>query len=265
MKKTYYLLYKTTNLLNGKYYIGIHRTKNKNDSYLGSGKALKEDIKKLGKENFKRVILEETTSMKKLKKLESEIVTEKFLKKKNVYNLALNGGNSNGWINTKGLITVRGKDGKCLRVSVNDPRYLSGELQNLTKGQITVKDKNGNTFNVSKNDKRYLSGELTGILKNRTLVKNEKGKISLISTNDPRFLSGKLISISKNTVAVKDKFGNKSRVSINDPKYLNGELIGVTKGMIRICNLKLKANKIIEPSDFSKYNSEGWIKGRIKK
>jgi hypothetical protein len=54
---TIYIVYKTTNLINGKYYIGKHATDNINDSYLGSGKALKRAIKKYGKENFKREIL----------------------------------------------------------------------------------------------------------------------------------------------------------------------------------------------------------------
>lgn len=50
------IIYKTTNLANGKFYIGKD-TKNKN-SYLGSGKILKKAIKKHGKENFKKEILE---------------------------------------------------------------------------------------------------------------------------------------------------------------------------------------------------------------
>lgn len=36
-KKKHYLVYKTTNDLNGMYYIGKHATTNPNDSYLGSG------------------------------------------------------------------------------------------------------------------------------------------------------------------------------------------------------------------------------------
>lgn len=44
-----YTVYKTTNIINGKYYIGVHKTTNPNDSYLGSGKAIKEAIKKYGK------------------------------------------------------------------------------------------------------------------------------------------------------------------------------------------------------------------------
>ena len=53
----HHLLYKTTNLVNGKYYYGIHSTENINDSYLGSGTLIVKAIKKHGKENFKREIL----------------------------------------------------------------------------------------------------------------------------------------------------------------------------------------------------------------
>ena len=51
-----YYIYMTTNLINGMRYIGKHYGEI-NDSYLGSGSKLKEDIKKFGKINFKKDIL----------------------------------------------------------------------------------------------------------------------------------------------------------------------------------------------------------------
>lgn len=54
----YHLVYLTTNLITGKQYIGDHSTNNLNDGYLGSGDCLISSIKKHGRKNFKREILE---------------------------------------------------------------------------------------------------------------------------------------------------------------------------------------------------------------
>jgi group I intron endonuclease len=48
-----FIIYKTTNLINGKIYIGQHCT-SANDGYLGSGKIINLAIKKYGKRNFMR-------------------------------------------------------------------------------------------------------------------------------------------------------------------------------------------------------------------
>ncbi len=56
-----YIIYKTTNQINGKYYVGQHNT-SANDGYLGSGIVLKQAIEKYGKENFLRETIEFCTS-----------------------------------------------------------------------------------------------------------------------------------------------------------------------------------------------------------
>lgn len=53
-----WIIYKTTCLINDKIYIGQHKTKDINDSYLGSGKLIKRAIGKYGINNFRRDILE---------------------------------------------------------------------------------------------------------------------------------------------------------------------------------------------------------------
>lgn len=49
--------YITTNLVNGKRYVGSHRANDFNDGYLGSGRLIQNAIKKYGKNNFIREIL----------------------------------------------------------------------------------------------------------------------------------------------------------------------------------------------------------------
>jgi hypothetical protein len=91
----HYLIYKTTNLLDGKYYVGCHQTKNPNDGYLGSGKHLKRAIKKYGFDNFKVEILHNATSKTEMFYLERSIVNEDLVKDPLSYNLKIGGSGGN--------------------------------------------------------------------------------------------------------------------------------------------------------------------------
>lgn len=63
------VIYKTTNLVNGKQYIG--RDSRNRNGYLGSGSLLKKAMRKYGKENFKKEILEVCSSHEELIERES--------------------------------------------------------------------------------------------------------------------------------------------------------------------------------------------------
>jgi hypothetical protein len=86
----YFIIYKTTNNINKKYYIGAHKTNNIHDDYLGSGVALKRAIKKYGRENFTKEILQICDDEKSMFERERELV-ECSLKDKKCYNMR-NGG-----------------------------------------------------------------------------------------------------------------------------------------------------------------------------
>jgi|TARA_B110000971_G_C19921434_1_gene459382 hypothetical protein len=84
-----YKIYKTTNTINNKYYIGVH---NGNDKwYKGSGTALKRAIKLHGGENFVTETLEECTTEQEAFVREAELVTEELVKDRNCYNIKLGG------------------------------------------------------------------------------------------------------------------------------------------------------------------------------
>tara|TARA_R110000803_G_scaffold20502_4_gene52693 strand:- start:91 stop:747 length:657 start_codon:yes stop_codon:yes gene_type:complete len=98
-EKKYHFIYKTTNLLNGKYYIGVHSTNNLEDGYLGSGKRLRYSINKYGKNNHKREIIEFVDNRKELFLREEEIVNLNEVAKINCLNLRV--GGSGGFVNEK--------------------------------------------------------------------------------------------------------------------------------------------------------------------
>jgi len=86
-----HFVYETTNLLNGKKYIGKHSTCNMDDGYLGSGKHLCNSIKKYGKENFERKILKEFNDEKKAYQYEERLVTKEIVDDRNYYNITTGG------------------------------------------------------------------------------------------------------------------------------------------------------------------------------
>ena len=91
----YYIVYKTTNLLNNMIYIGSHQTEDLNDGYLGSGKHLKRAMQKYGRENFKFEILYSFSTKEEMFSKEREIVNESFVKDPLTYNLKIGGSGGN--------------------------------------------------------------------------------------------------------------------------------------------------------------------------
>lgn len=120
----YYTIYKTTNIVDGKFYLGMHKTKRLDDRYIGSGKRLKRAIVKHGREAFQCEILFVFDNPEEMYAKEIELITEDLVKDPQCYNLTVGGWGGNrlregsiSWSTDHlALMTVRAR----LR-TINDP------------------------------------------------------------------------------------------------------------------------------------------------
>ena len=100
-----YIVYQTVNKINNKIYIGVHGTEiDEFDGYIGNGVNIYRPatymnpktpfqyaVKKYGIKNFIRTTIKEFENEEDAYKLEEQLVNEQFLKREDVYNLALGG------------------------------------------------------------------------------------------------------------------------------------------------------------------------------
>ena len=91
-RRKYHYIYKTTCLITNKYYIGMHSTDDLDDGYMGSGKRIWHSLKKYGRENHQKEILEFLPTRKDLKQREAELVNEELINHVMCMNLQTGGG-----------------------------------------------------------------------------------------------------------------------------------------------------------------------------
>ena len=95
----YYTIYKITNKINGKIYIGKHQTKNLNDDYMGSGKLIRKAIEKYGIDKFSKELIHIFDNEIDMNNMESILVTEDFCNLDTNYNLCPGGLGGFGYLN----------------------------------------------------------------------------------------------------------------------------------------------------------------------
>lgn len=129
----FYTIYKITNKINGKYYIGMHKTKNLDDGYMGSGKLLKRAINKHGIENFTKEILHIFDNEEDMKRKEKELIILNEMS----YNLCE--GGKGGWSFVNRCILTKEDRQKSGRKSFNLRKEKGIEKDNAIKLNNVIK------------------------------------------------------------------------------------------------------------------------------
>lgn len=197
-----YILYKTTNKINGKIYVGIHKTETLEfDGYLGSGKILKQAIKRYGRENFQREILAVLDSMEDAQEIESKYVNIDFISDPLTYNICEGGGippNIDKWPEESRVKFIkRFTEYSRHRAKFDNPSKKAAGKNHWSRNTQVVKDEDGKTFRVANDDPNLHNGTFTPINKGKVTVKDVEGNTLSVDIADPRYISGELVSVNK--------------------------------------------------------------------
>lgn len=136
----FFTIYKITNLINNKYYIGMHQTKILDDGYMGSGKLICAAIKKYGKEHFKKEILHILDNEEEMREKEKELVVISECS----YNLCEGGKGGFGFLNRTGLnlTGINKRDYKSILKKGNDTKRKNNYHHSQeTKNKISKSNK----------------------------------------------------------------------------------------------------------------------------
>jgi group I intron endonuclease len=185
-----YIIYKTTNNINGKFYIGKHETKNLSDDYLGSGKLLKLAIQKYGRSNFTREILFVCETEDEMNSKEKELVNESFCLREDTYNLNVGGEGSFNHINSNNLSPF----GK--------PEFIEKHKSDILRGSQNGNKKRSKMIQEGLIDPKTFLGKFHSEETKNKMSLAKKGKCSGI--NNPQYGKIFITNGKENTTIPKD-------------------------------------------------------------
>lgn len=217
-EKTIHYIYKTVCLISNRYYIGLHSTNNLGDGYMGSGKRLKYSIRKHGKDNHVKEILEYCNNREELVLREIDIVTKELIGDEKCMNLVLGGGGF--MLDDYHYECAKNGNKKLCEKLKNDEVFYSMWLKNQKIGynkakedgrifDIKIKRKDWTGMNHTKESKLLISKKMigNGIGKTNSQYgtcwvshKNDIKKIKLIELEDyliNGWVKGKMYNIKE--------------------------------------------------------------------
>lgn len=161
--KEFNYFYKTTNLINERFYYGVHASNSLNDNYLGSGKLILKAIKKYGRKNFKKEILHEFEDFQKALEFESKFITREILQNPLCYNI--NPGGKGG--SPKGRKSpMKGKfHSEESKIKISKSEMGQSKNLGIIRSEETRQKMSQN--NGMKNNGHLVAGSLNGMYKKK--------------------------------------------------------------------------------------------------
>jgi hypothetical protein len=222
-----YIIYKTTNLINGKYYIGKHKQDIDPlnfDGYFGSGKIINNAIKKYGIENFKRETLCSFDNEIECYKKEVHVLNEIFNSDHNdCYNLV--GG---GYGGLTGFVFVNKEDTEKIIHKKELLHYLNNGWKSgtfrigATKNTVSFINKNTNKikrFNQDFVHQDWIKWNQEISNKNKKAYTNSNGIIKYFDTVPDlnEWKQGFVKATNKNYIWISEiKTGKRKQISGSD-------------------------------------------------
>lgn len=201
------IIYKTTNIINGKFYIG--QDYHNNPKYLGSGNLLKAAIKKYGKENFVKEIIEVCSSKEELN--EREIYWIKETKAQEYgYNIADGGFGASGYIIDDSVIEkrrqTRAKNPEKYKLSEERKKQIGDfhrgkKISEEQKKKLSKRMKNFNNYSkefIAMQNKENKSGEKSYMWGKKVSEETRKKQSEARKKNPTKYWLGKKQSIESN-------------------------------------------------------------------
>lgn len=140
--RKFHYIYKTICKTTGRFYVGMHSTDELDDGYLGSGVFLWKSIKKYGKDDHVKEIVELSPDRKSLRIREEKIIDEQFLKDPLCMNLK-NGGGHGPWLdpatrNARISVALKGKKQSIEAVLARSTALKGHSVSVATRNKISL-------------------------------------------------------------------------------------------------------------------------------
>jgi hypothetical protein len=158
----HYYLYEIKNTVNGKIYVGVHKTKSLDDGYMGSGKVVTNAIRKYGIEHFTKTILETFDNPADMFARENEVVNDEFLARPDVYNLRRGGTGGFDYINATVDMFSRNKkcsDKRTAKIQFNE-EFRNKVTETLNNNRDNAKMADGRRKRLAETGQAYGSWNL---------------------------------------------------------------------------------------------------------